>query len=89
MTGMATTRTKIGIYKDGTWYLDYNGNGACGIQALTNWIISERLAGHRLSGNGVEKTIIITIFRDCELQSFLIFSYSLPLNFFYELDSYP
>ena len=21
------TGTKIGVYKDGTWYLDYNGNG--------------------------------------------------------------
>ena len=20
-------KTEIGIYKDGTWYLDYNGNG--------------------------------------------------------------
>ena len=24
---METVRPRIGIYKDGTWYLDYNGNG--------------------------------------------------------------
>ena len=40
--------TEIGIYQNGVWYFDFNGNGMSGTPALTNWIISERSAGHRL-----------------------------------------
>ena len=27
VTGMETVRARIGVYKDGIWYLDWNGNG--------------------------------------------------------------
>ena len=39
-------KTEIGIYKDGTWYLDYNGNGFwdAGIDKLDYF---GTLAGHR------------------------------------------
>ena len=41
------TGTKIGVYKDGVWYLDWNGNGAWD-QGPIRRIHSEPLAGHPL-----------------------------------------
>ena len=43
----AVTGTKIGVYKDGVWYLDWNGNGAWD-QGLIRCILSEPQAGHLL-----------------------------------------
>ena len=54
-------KTEIGIYKDGTgtWTIMETDSG---MPVLTNWIISERSDGLRLSENGAKDNYLSNLF---------------------------